>query len=286
MRSNLRHFTDAPWGAEMATPSTDLKVWFENQAPANIAFDSTMRVSRVQMLAMQALCSNRSPPLDPRNYEIAGPGGPGLDPNSSLSTCGVTAGADLYLVEKYKQKPSDIHWAIGLGVYTGLILVAGLIAISQLWPWTSADLTPTATRSVTFYLFAWPVGTYALGPELQLLYIVILSGTIGACVWSLYALSLHMSAIQDFNRIWAAWYIVRPFLGAGLAVALYAVIRAGLFSAGSGVDDANVLGVAALSFLVGLFAENAVHQLHRVADTLFGDPADDKTTSTSTKKQS
>lgn len=268
----------------MATPPTKLKVWFENKS-TDVDFDSTMKVSRLQLLAMQALCSHRTPPLDPRNYEIAAPGGQELDPNSSLATNGIAAGGDLLLVEKYQQKGSDIHWAIGLGIYTGFILVAALVAISQLWPWTSADLTPTTTRSVTLYLLFWPVGTYALGPELQLLYIVILSGIIGACIWSLYALSLHLSATQDFNRIWAAWYLVRPFLGAGLAVALYAVIRAGLFSAGSGVDDASVLGVSALSFIVGLFAENAVHQLHRVADTVFGNPSEEKTTGSSAKKQ-
>jgi hypothetical protein len=142
----------------------------------------------------------------------------------------------------------------------------------ELWPWSSVDLTPSATRSITFYFLIWKLGTFAVGPEVLLLYIVLLSGIIGACVWSLYALSSHMSAAQDFDRNWAAWYFVRPFLGGGLALALYALLRAGLFTATSGVSATSVVGVSALSFLVGLFAENAIHKLHDIADTVFGNP--------------
>jgi len=255
----------------MATSSTKLKVWFENQS-TDLDFDPTMKASRVQLLAMSTLCSGKTPALDPRDYQLVTPGNDGLDPGKTLSVCGIAAGADLLLVKKYKQGRSDIRWALGLGVYAAVILVGSLGLLTLLWPWTSADLTPSTTRSVTLWVLSWKVGTYAVGAEVLLLYVVLLSGIIGACVWSLYALSIHLSAREDFNRAWAAWYIVRPFIGAGLALVLYAVVRAGLFSAGTGVSNTSVLGVAALSFLVGLFAENAVHKLHEIADTVFGNP--------------
>lgn len=255
----------------MAAPSTTLKVWFENQS-ADIDYDSAMRVSRLQMLAMQKLCSGKSPPLDPRDYQFATPDNQGIPADTTLGTYGIAAGADLLLVKKYRQGASDIHWAIILGVYTGLLLVAALAVLAELWPWSSADLAPATTRSITLYILFFKVGTFAVGPEVLLLYIVLLSGIIGACVWSLYVLSAHLSSSQDFSRVWAGWYLVRPFLGAGLALILYALLRAGLFSTGSTASSTSVLGISALSFLVGFFTENAVHKLHDIADTVFGNP--------------
>jgi len=255
----------------MAAPPKKITLWFENQA-ANIDYDSEMMAGSLEQRALQALGSNRKPPLDFRDYELITTGNTRLNPDKSLRKNGVVPDDDVLLVKRYTQGPSDIHWALGLGVYAGLLLIGSLVVLTQLWPWSSADLTPAGTRSVTLYILFYPVGTFAVGAEVLLLYVVLLSGIIGACVWSLYVLSSHLSAGQDFNRSWAAWYLVRPFLGAGLAVILYAILRAGLFSAGSGVDDTSVIGVSAMSFLVGLFTENAIHKLHEIADTVFGNP--------------
>lgn len=265
----------------MASPT--VTVWLDDQK-TDVPFDSTTKVFRLQIRALDALSKNRTPELNPFDYQIGA-----LDPqhqllklDDTLGEAGIVAGDALRVTKifkKHREESRDIYWAAGLGVYTAFILAVALGIFVELWPWSSADIIPSTTRSITLYVLVWNLGTYAVGPEVLLLYIVLLSGIIGACIWSLYALSKHLSADQDFDRIWSGWYFVRPFLGGGLAVALYALLRAGLFSTESGVSATSVIGVSALSFLVGLFAENAIHKLHDIADTVFGNPPSSQSSS-------
>jgi hypothetical protein len=272
-----------PGGA--ATPT--VTVWLDDQKTV-VPFDSSMKVHRLQVQALAALSEGKSPELNPFDYQIGtmDPHGQVLNPADMLGDANVVAGDALRVFKKHKEEFWDIVSAVCLGVYTVLLLAIALGIFLGLWPSSSADLTPAATRSITIYVLAWKLGPFAVGPEVLLLYIAILSGVIGACIWSLYVLSSHLSATQDFDRSWTAWYFVRPFLGGGLAAALYALIRAGLFSAGTGVSTTSVIGVSALSFLIGLFAENAIYKLHEIADTVFGNPPSGQPGSTASTKSS
>lgn len=257
-------------------PPAPLKVWLGGKS-ADVPFDSTKKISRVQLEALAALFPGDTPKPNPLDYQVGT-----LDPNplffapgSSLGDLKVSPGTDLLLIARHKQGKSDIRWAIGMGFYTGFILLFALFFLASLWPWTTSDLTPSTTRLITIH-FYWTFGPYAVGPEVLLLFIVFLSGIIGATVWGIFVLAQHFSASQDFDKAWVAWYLTRPFIGAALAVIVYAVLRSGLFSAGSSVSAVSVIGVSTLSFLVGLFAENALFMLHRVADQMFGNPPDSK----------
>lgn len=260
----------------MATPpSPTVKVWLDGQT-TDIPFDSTKKVSTIQLEALASLFNNKPTQPNPLDYQIGSLVSKDLvlAPSTTLGEANIVAGADLILLKKHKQGKSDINWAIGMGFYTGIILLFSLYFLASLWPWTTAGMTPSSNQLVTMHFLLWTYGPYAVGPEVLLLFIVFLSGIIGACVWGIYVLAQHFSAAQDFDKAWVAWYLTRPFIGAGLAVIVYAVIRGGIVPAGSGASSVSVVGVSAMAFLVGLFAENAVHMLHKAADSIFGNPPD------------
>ncbi|MCY3569093.1 MAG: hypothetical protein OXH38_10730 [Chloroflexi bacterium] len=69
---------------------------------------------------------------------------------------------------------------------------------------------------------------------------------------------------------WLPWYIVRPFLGAGMAAVFYVVMRAGIGTTGGATPiDMSHYTVAAFAALVGLFTHGATLKLKDVFDALF-----------------
>ena len=157
--------------------------------------------------------------------------------------------------------------AIMVSVYTVAILSIGLYTFTSIWPSNSADLATNQTMTVTLR------GTgvsFQLGPETQLLLVMIIAGAIGACVFSLFAIAHHLGAQKDFDVQWQAWYYLRPFVGAGLAMIFYFLVRGGVLAIGANLQGLNLIVVAGLSALVGMFSEQALHKLQDLADTTFG----------------
>lgn len=99
----------------------------------------------------------------------------------------------------------------------------------------------------------------------RLIVLSILFGILGASVHGVTSLSAWMGTQKD-NREWNMWYLVRPPVGAGLAVITYLIIRAGLVQ-GAGIND---FGVAAVSALVGLMTVPMTNKLRDIFDSLFG----------------
>ena len=174
---------------------------------------------------------------------------------------------------------ADRSVALRVSAYTiGVFAVITYFLVS-VWPSTTADVAMNSTRTITFYFTKIHI---SIGPETSLLYIMIFSGIIGACVFSLFAVSHHLGADKDFSKDWQAWYLLRPLIGGGLALVFYFLLRGGVLSIGANLSNLNLVGVAAVSALVGMFAEHAMHKLQDLADTLFGSAPDTAKASTST----
>jgi hypothetical protein len=174
--------------------------------------------------------------------------------------------------EKPKEGLDDRHVALLVSVYTIIVFVVTLYFLVNIWPATPQELasnatTFNATRPVTLF------GTgihFLLGPETLIIFIIMFSGIICACVFSFFVISKHIGV--DFNKEYLAWYLLRPLIGAGLPLIFYFLLRGGVLTVGTNLANLNLIGVAAISGLVGMFSENAMYKLKDLADTLFGNP--------------
>jgi hypothetical protein len=112
---------------------------------------------------------------------------------------------------------------------------------------------------------------YCIYDEDRLLLIVMLGGALGALIHGFRSLVWYVGNRQAVKS-WAALYIALPFVGAGIAVIFYLVVRGGFFSPTSSVDATSPFGFAALAALIGMFTEPAVLKLRKVAITVFEPP--------------
>jgi hypothetical protein len=169
-----------------------------------------------------------------------------------------------------RERPMPGREASALGasfMVFGALLFTQLLAI---WPAviaaTSGDPAP-----VTPVLFG--VKHIAFHPEVALLLMVALTGSLGSLVELIRGFTKHAGR-DDLSRRWEWWYGLRPVQGATLALIVYFALRGGLL----GVDSTTPLspyGLAAFAGLTGLFTLHAVKKLSAVFDTLFGTPDED-----------
>lgn len=131
-----------------------------------------------------------------------------------------------------------------------------------------------------FLIATWPGGnagsveyfqgrlTFGLGTETRLILLIILMGALGAGV-HLGTSFVYFAGRKELNREFIAWYLLRPFIGAALAVIFYLTFRGLFFTTGATPDDINLHGVLAIAGLVGMFSKQATEKLRTVFDELF-----------------
>ncbi|HEY6505240.1 MAG TPA: hypothetical protein VIZ28_14795 [Chitinophagaceae bacterium] len=67
----------------------------------------------------------------------------------------------------------------------------------------------------------------SLTKEQQLILLVAISGALGAFIHVATSFTDYIGS-QQFERSWISWYLMRPFIGATLALAFYFLLRGGL----------------------------------------------------------
>jgi len=146
-----------------------------------------------------------------------------------------------------------------------VILCAGVIPVLlyALWVfWPEASVLKSGTASVDFFGIHRTMST-----EVMLFVVVALGGALGGTLHSTRSIAWYVGQ-QHLKWRWVPFYLVTIVLGAGLATVLYLLVRGGLFQ-GAGVSDANPYGFVALGTLVGLFTEQALVMLRKVATEVF-----------------
>ncbi|HEX6370995.1 MAG TPA: IPT/TIG domain-containing protein [Longimicrobium sp.] len=129
-------------------------------------------------------------------------------------------------------------------------------------------------RDTTAFLRANEVTRLVLSQG-ELLLAVMLAGGIGSYIHGVNSFVTYVGN-RSFVNSWMPWYVLRPFMGIGMAVIFYVVVRGGVLvmSGGSGeVDPYAMMTVAALA---GMFSKQASDKLAEVFDTLFRSRADDE----------
>ncbi len=143
------------------------------------------------------------------------------------------------------------------------LLILGLLSIYLIyviWPEPS-----TLNQARTVGLFG--VFSLDLNTETTYLLVVVFSAMIGAFVQAIGSIATHCSNC-DLTAPWSVWYATRPFVGAGLALATYFVIRGGLLNLSTDASAISIYGIAGLSGIVGMFTNQATLKLRDVAETL------------------
>ncbi len=140
-----------------------------------------------------------------------------------------------------------------------VLLIILLAAMMLVWP---AD--PAAGRG----LFA----VIDIPPDARSAAFVLLAGALGAAIRVGYLLTSPKSDRQQLVRI--PFIIVRTVMGAALAFVIWLLIKGGLLSLTVSTDPggstANAWTVAGVSVICGLFIEQAMALLNRVANAIFG----------------
>ena len=125
---------------------------------------------------------------------------------------------------------------------------------------------PAGSITGEWNMFWWQI---KIRQEPRLILLVLFTGGLGACMSALQSLADYIGE-KKLAESWLTFYVVRPQIGAGIALVFYLVIRGG-FLASTNFDAAtvNTFGVAAVAALVGMFSDKAILKLREVFLTLF-----------------
>jgi hypothetical protein len=105
-----------------------------------------------------------------------------------------------------------------------------------------------------------------------LLLLVIAAGITGSFIHAAQSLTSYLGN-KEFKTSWTAWYLLRPWVGGVLALAMYFAFRAGLVA---GASTVNPYGVVAIGLLGGWFSKTTTDKLQEVFETLFKTDEDKK----------
>jgi hypothetical protein len=143
-------------------------------------------------------------------------------------------------------------------------IIVGLLAIYIIYSIWPGAVSIDENRTIPLFLGIFSLN---LNAELTMILVVIFAGVIGAFIQSLGSIAFHQ-ANRDLTKEWSTWYVTRPFIGAGLALAIYLVLRAGFIGVGTDASSLNIFGTAALAAICGMFTDKATTKLKEVANTL------------------
>ena len=111
-----------------------------------------------------------------------------------------------------------------------------------------------------------------LNREIDLLCLVLLAGALGSFLHMAQSFSAF-AGNRTLKSSWVWWYCFLPFVGAGLALVLYAALRGGLITIATSstvkATDLNPYGLVAAAALAGMFSEAATTKLGEIFDTVF-----------------
>ena len=165
-----------------------------------------------------------------------------------------------YPLEAQKEIRSDAR-------YVALVLVLTLVALLATWRGTAFDFLAgdcvSCNRS-TFDRYAF----------------FYLGGQLGGTLFGVkYLYNVVARGWWNIDR--RLWRLFSPFLSAGLAVAVGALIDSGIL----GLTTKATSGAAyfSLGFIAGYFADSALRKMKEIADTVFGSPEGHGSHSTKSK---
>jgi hypothetical protein len=150
-----------------------------------------------------------------------------------------------------------------LGVAIAFVLLT-LYALWEFWP-SAATLQSQSATPVHLFGIERNVSV-----DIRLFAVVALAGALGGLLHSTRSFAWYVGH-SSLKWRWVPYEILTLFTGAGLATIIYVVIRGGIVSGKGSTADINPYGFAAIGGIVGLFSEQALEMLRRVASDFFAE---------------
>jgi hypothetical protein len=165
----------------------------------------------------------------------------------------------------------EIHWLGLFYIVTALILFYLLFKAWPPDPWPTDMVDGLAKNRPTdgiIFFARFPNLMFEVHTSLdeRLFFLVIVAGALGSYIHAATSFADYVGN-RKLARSWIWWYVLRPFVGVGLAIIFYCVIRAGFLTGGA--DDVSPYGVATLGALSGMFSKQATDKLEEVFTTIF-----------------
>lgn len=192
-------------------------------------------------------------------------------------------------------EPASTQLIVALGAYLVGLSVIVMLALPICWRMVEAAIyesgaSPPYTTIVTtlgledFFSVNLAKTTdgkmgRVLLPDTIALTMVLLCGMFGGLIHSIRSYYYHVIR-GSLRKSQATKYILRPFTGAIIAAVFYFALRAGL---GSSADDSALKGNSLVFYcgiagLVGMFTDQTVAKLKRIAEAIFSTPSSTTTT--------
>lgn len=143
-----------------------------------------------------------------------------------------------------------------------VVAILLLYALWEFWP-TGAVLKSQEATPVHF------LGIHRhITADVRMFVVVALAGALGGLLHSIRSFAWYVGH-GELRWRWLPYYITTLVTGAGLSTIVYVVVRGGLFSSATATGDSNPFGFVAVGAIVGLFTEQALEMLRRVANDFF-----------------
>jgi hypothetical protein len=150
---------------------------------------------------------------------------------------------------------------IVLSVFGAGLAVLTLYTMWAFWP--LAGTSSTATQRVAW--FGWhPL----VQRELLFFLTVALAGGLGGLIHTVRSFAWYVGN-RALRWSWVPYNALLPIVGALAGTVFYLVLRAGLFSPSTSVQQASPFGFAAIAILAGLFSPQAFEKLRQLAGEIF-----------------
>jgi hypothetical protein len=122
--------------------------------------------------------------------------------------------------EKVKSNAKDRAWIITLTILFGIMAILLFYTIICIWP------SGYVSSKDPFKLFG---SVYTITAEHRFLLLMILGGALGANVHLIISFTAFVGN-RTFVTTWIPWYLLRPLIGAGMAMFFYMLLRGGILT--------------------------------------------------------
>ena len=153
-----------------------------------------------------------------------------------------------------------------------VVTVGVAVTLYSLWafwpqalPSDMAEMERVARRPqhVSWLWFAFDVER-----EFLFFVTVAIAGSLGGLIHTIRSFAWYVGN-RNFRWSWVPFYMLLPLMGALAGTVFYLVLRAGLFSPSTSVDQASPFGFAAIALIAGLFTPQAFEKLRELAENIF-----------------